>query len=100
MSHTEVNRDTTGSKSKTRWPVEAKAAVIRSKQDGKTAVEAFAEVAEEFALDLKPSYRTTAGAHSHLFRFRRELRSAKESRSAKGHTKVAALCAELGILDE
>ena len=100
MSSTDVNRNAIARKSKTRWPLEAKASVIRAKQDGKTAVEAFAAIAEEFALDLKPSYRTLAGAHSHLFRFRRELRSAKQSPSARNHTKVAALCAELGILKE
>ncbi len=85
---------------KTRWPVEAKAFAVKAKRGGKTAVEALAMAANKFGLDLKSSYRKTAGVHSHLARFRRELKQAITNPVHRNHSKAVKASTALGIVQE
>ena len=98
MTHSLVLKGTGNRGPRNRWSYEAKARVVKAKTSGKKAVEAIAEVVEEFGLELKPSYKTVVGAHSHLYRFRKDLNAVLGNSSHRSHDEVAAICARLGIL--
>ena len=100
MSQQSTTNDGVTRDSRTRWPIEAKVRAIGWKDDGKTTVEAFATVAAEFHIELKRSYLTTVGAHSHLYRFRNEINVILTNRSHRHHTEAVASCSELELLDE
>lgn len=84
---------------KTRWPWAAKARAVMWKHQGQTAVGALRIVGEEFSFELKKSYTTLVGAHSHLHRFRRELRQVLQNPTHRDHAQVSQIANRLEIAD-
>lgn len=101
MSYTYRFVGTTAARSpNNHWPVEAKAFALKTKRDGTTAAEALEIACKQFGLEVKPSYTYNASAHTHLARFRRELKRAIANPAHKHHQSALEACTALGVFNE
>lgn len=99
MSRYRFKGGTTSStnRTKTSWPVEAKAQILALVDNGSTAPEAVQQIADDFGIDLadKPSYIKNAG--SHVSRFRKELENAMSNPKHKKHAEAVKACQDAGL---
>ena len=91
-------KGTSGRSGRTVWPIEAKAKVIAltTGEPKVKAVDAIAQVAQEFGLTLKPSYVKMAG--SHVFRFRAEINKILTNTESKRYAETLRIAREIGIV--
>ena len=99
MSKIKITLTGKGNSNKEKWPFEAKVKAVALKlNSGKTAKEAIQEVADDYDLELKPSYEKHAG--SHIWRFCREVEKKVEKDDAEAIRLVREYLPDLVEDDE